>query len=86
MELRLDRALSDKRVFPAIEMAGSGTRREELLIPAEELDAVRRLRRVLSAQTGQQATELLLERMKNTASNAEFLRQIRQTTPSHPAE
>jgi transcription termination factor Rho len=86
MELRLDRALSDKRVFPAIEMAGSSTRREELLIPADELDAVRRLRRVLSAQTGQQATELLLERMKNTASNAEFLRQIRQTTPSHPAE
>jgi transcription termination factor Rho len=86
MELRLDRALSDKRVFPAIEMAGSSTRREELLIPAEELDAVRRLRRVLSAQTGQQATELLLERMKNTTSNAEFLRQIRQTTPSHPAE
>jgi transcription termination factor Rho len=86
MELRLDRALSDKRVFPAIEMAGSSTRREELLIPAEELDAVRRLRRVLSAQTGQQATELLLERMKNTAGNAEFLRQIRQTTPSHPAE
>jgi transcription termination factor Rho len=86
MELRLDRALSDKRVFPAIEMAGSSTRREELLIPAEELDAVRRLRRVLSAQNGQQATELLLERMKNTTSNAEFLRQIRQTTPSHPAE
>ena len=86
MELRLDRTLSDKRVFPAIEMAGSSTRREELLIPAEELDAVRRLRRVLSAQTGQQATELLLERMKNTTSNAEFLRQIRQTTPSHPAD
>jgi transcription termination factor Rho len=86
MELRLDRALSDKRVFPAIEMAGSSTRREELLIPAEELDAVRRLRRVLSAQTGQQATELLLERMKTTAGNAEFLRQIRQTTPSHPGE
>jgi transcription termination factor Rho len=84
MELRLDRALSDKRVFPAIEMAGSSTRREELLIPAEELDTVRRLRRVLSAQPGVQATELLLERMKNTASNAEFLRQIRQTTP--PAE
>jgi transcription termination factor Rho len=83
MELRLDRALSDKRVFPAIDMAGSGTRREELLIPAEELDAVRRLRRVLSAQPGNQATELLLERMKTTAGNAEFLRQIRQTTPSH---
>ena len=84
MELRLDRALSEKRVFPAIDMPGSGTRREELLMPSEDLDAVRRLRRVLSAQPGGQATELLLERMKNTASNAEFLRQIRQTTPSHP--
>jgi transcription termination factor Rho len=82
MEIRLDRALADKRVFPAIEMAGSSTRREELLIPADELDAVHRLRRVLGAQTGDQATELLLERMKNTRGNAEFLRQIRQTTPS----
>ena len=82
MELRLDRALADKRVFPAIEMAGSSTRREELLIPAEELDTVHRLRRVLSAQPGTQATELLLERMKSTATNADFLRQIRQTTPT----
>jgi transcription termination factor Rho len=81
MELRLDRALSEKRVFPAIEMAGSSTRREELLMSAEELDTVRRLRRVLGAQPGTQATELLLERMKNTAGNAEFLRQIRTTTP-----
>ncbi|HET9167911.1 MAG TPA: transcription termination factor Rho [Actinospica sp.] len=86
MELRLDRALSDKRVFPAIELSGSSTRREELLIPAEELDTVRRLRRVLSAQPGTQSTELLLERMKNTATNADFLRQIRQTTPAHPAD
>ena len=81
MELRLDRALADRRIFPAIELAGSGTRRDELLVPADELDAVRRLRRVLSAQPGGQAVELLLERMKNTATNAEFLRQIRQTTP-----
>ncbi|HTJ66744.1 MAG TPA: transcription termination factor Rho [Actinospica sp.] len=83
MELRLDRALSDRRVFPAIDMTGSGTRREELLMPADELDAVRRLRRVLGAQPGEQATELLLQRMKSTRSNAEFLRQILQTTPSH---
>jgi transcription termination factor Rho len=82
MELRLDRALADKRIYPAIELAGTSTRREELLVPAEELDAVRRLRRVLDAQPGAGPTELLLERMKHTASNAEFLRQIRQTTPS----
>jgi transcription termination factor Rho len=82
MELRLDRALADKRVFPAIELAGTGTRRDELLVPAEELDAVRRLRRVLDAQSGSAPTELLLERIKQTAGNAEFLQQIRQTTPS----
>jgi len=80
MELRLDRGLADRRVFPAIELAGSGTRRDELLVSAEELDAVRRLRRVLGAQPAGQATELLLERMKDTASNAEFLQQIRHTT------
>jgi len=80
MELRLDRALADRRIFPAVDMAGSGTRREELLVSAEELDAVRRLRRVLGAQPAGQATELLLERMKDTASNAEFLQQIRRTT------
>jgi transcription termination factor Rho len=82
MELRLDRALADKRIFPAIDVAGSSTRREELLIPADELDTIRRLRRVLGAQPGTQPTELLLERMKQTPGNAEFLRQIRQTTPS----
>jgi transcription termination factor Rho len=81
MELRLDRGLADRRIFPAIELAGTGTRRDELLVPAEELDAVRRLRRVLGAQPSGQAVELLLERMGNTASNAEFVRQIRQTTP-----
>jgi transcription termination factor Rho len=80
MELRLDRALAERRIFPAVDMVGSGTRREELLVSAEELDAVRRLRRVLGAQPAGQATELLLERMKDTASNAEFLQQIRRTT------
>ena len=80
MELRLDRGLADRRIFPAIDLAGSGTRRDELLVSPEELDAVRRLRRVLGAQPAGQATELLLERMKDTGSNAEFLQQIRHTT------
>ena len=84
MELRLDRALAERRIFPAIDIDGSGTRREELLVSAEELDAVRRLRRVLSAQPGTQAVELLLERMKTTGSNAEFLQQIRRTTTPNP--
>jgi transcription termination factor Rho len=82
MELRLDRSLSDRRVFPAIDMSGSSTRREELLMSSEELESARRLRRVLGAQPGGQATELLLERMRHTRDNAEFLRQVRQTTPS----
>ena len=81
MELRLDRALADKRVFPAVDVAGSGTRRDELLMSADELDAVRRLRRVLSAQANSQAVELLLERMKQTGGNAEFLfRLVHSTT------
>ena len=80
MELRLDRALADKRVFPAVDVAGSGTRRDELLMSADELDAVRRLRRVLSAQTNGQAVELLLERMKQTGGNAEFLYRLVHST------
>jgi transcription termination factor Rho len=80
MELRLDRTLADKRIYPAIDFAGSSTRHDELLLPADELDAVRRLRRVLSNQPGGQAIELLLERMKQTGSNAEFLQHIRHTT------
>jgi transcription termination factor Rho len=66
MELRLDRGLADKRTFPAIEITGSGTRREELLVTADELDAMHRLRRVLANQPGGQATELLLERIKRS--------------------
>jgi transcription termination factor Rho len=82
MELRLDRGLADKRLFPAIDIAGSSTRREELLIPADELDAVRRLRRVLLTQPPQQALELLLERMKQTTGNNAFLQSVRHTTPA----
>jgi transcription termination factor Rho len=82
MELRLDRGLADRRVFPALDIAGSSTRREELLVPADELDAMRRLRRVLLSQPTQQALELLLERMKQTPGNNAFLQSIRQTTPA----
>ena len=82
MELRLDRALADRRIFPAIDVAGSSTRREELLVPGDELDALRRLRRVLLSRPTQQAAELLLERMKLTSGNDVFLRSIRQTTPA----
>ncbi|WP_306334289.1 transcription termination factor Rho [Streptomyces sp. KL118A] len=81
MELRLDRVLSDRRVFPAIDITPSGTRREELLVPEVELSAVRGLRRALSGRDGQSALEALLDRIRKTPSNAAFLRQVLQTVP-----
>ncbi|MFC1437887.1 transcription termination factor Rho [Streptacidiphilus sp. N1-10] len=81
MELRLDRTLASHRVFPAISPAPSGTRREELLTTPDELDAMRRLRRALQTQGPQQAVELLLERLRDSSGNAEFLTRIRSTTP-----
>ena len=81
MELRLRREFADKRLFPAIDAVQSGTRREELLMSKEELAIVWKLRRVLSGLDGQQALELLLERLKRTHSNIEFLMQVQKTTP-----
>ena len=82
MELRLRREFADKRIFPAIDVIQSGTRREELLLSKEELAIVWKLRRVLSALDGQQALELLLERLRKTHSNVEFLMQVQKTTPT----
>jgi len=81
MELRLRREFADKRIFPAIDAVQSGTRREELLMGKEELSIIWKLRRVLSGLDGQQALELLLERLKKTHSNIEFLTQVQKTTP-----
>ncbi|MFJ2260792.1 transcription termination factor Rho [Streptomyces sp. NPDC087844] len=82
MELRLDRTLASRRVFPAVDITPSGTRREELLIPAAELTAVRGLRRALHSRgDGQAGLETLLERMRQTPNNATFLRQVQQTVP-----
>jgi transcription termination factor Rho len=80
MELRLRRELADKRVFPAIDVDASGTRKEEILMAPEELRVVWQLRRVLHALETQQALELLIEKMKETKSNAEFLLQVQKTT------
>jgi transcription termination factor Rho len=76
MELRLRRDLADKRIFPAVDVAPSGTRREELLFSPEELRATARLRRVLLALGAQEAVELLLGKLRETSSNAEFLAQV----------
>ena len=82
MEIRLRRDFADKRIFPAIDAVQSGTRREELLMSKEELAIVWKLRRVLSGLDGQQALELLLERLKKSQSNIEFLMQVQKTTPA----
>ncbi|MFE0257754.1 transcription termination factor Rho [Streptomyces sp. NPDC059010] len=81
-ELKLDRKLADKRIFPAVDVDASGTRKEEILLGNEELAIVWKLRRVLHALDQQQAIELLLDKMKQTKSNAEFLLQIQKTTPT----
>jgi transcription termination factor Rho len=73
MELRLDRKLADRRIYPAIDIEASGTRREELLFEREELAEVWKLRRVLLALESGAALELLIDRLKTTKSNAEFL-------------
>ncbi|MFD1891344.1 transcription termination factor Rho [Luteococcus peritonei] len=82
MELRLKRNLADKRIFPAIDVDASGTRREELLLGREELAIIWKLRRVLSGMDDQQALEMLLKQMRKTQSNNDFLVQISKTTPS----
>ena len=80
MELKLDRKFADKRIFPAVDVDASGTRKEEILMGTEELNIVWKLRRVLHALDSQQALELLLDKMKGTKSNVEFLMQIQKTT------
>jgi transcription termination factor Rho len=73
MEIHLERKLVDKRVFPAIDINKSGTRKEELLQPKEELNRVWVLRKVLSPLSQVEAMELLLDKLSKTRSNAEFL-------------
>src|SRR4029077_7278501 len=81
MELRLRRELAEKRIFPAIDPLPSGTRRDELLMPASEYRAAGQLRRALGALDSQQALELLLDKTHQTGSNAEFLSQIQRSAP-----
>ncbi|MCF3122699.1 transcription termination factor Rho [Streptomyces arenae] len=81
MELRLDRGIASRRVFPAVDITPSGTRREELLVPGEELTAMHGLRRALRGRDAQGSLEALLDHIKKTPGNAAFLRQVRQTVP-----
>ncbi|MDQ0963901.1 transcription termination factor Rho [Streptomyces sp. B4I13] len=82
MELRLDREPASRRVFPAVDVNGSGTRREELLLSPAESTAVRGLRRALQTAHGQTNLETLLERLRQTPDNAAFLRLIQPTLPT----
>lgn len=82
MELRLDRSLAEQRVHPAVNIAASGTRRDELLVPADELTAVRGLRRALHSRDAQTSLQTLLDRIRHTPDNAAFLRLLRSTVPS----
>jgi transcription termination factor Rho len=76
MELRLDRQLADKRVFPAIDVTPSGTREEQRLVSPKELESLWSLRRVLVGLEGGAATELLIDRLKNSKSNDAFLKDV----------
>jgi len=80
-ELRLDRKIADKRVFPAVDVDQSSTRKEEILLSPDELAVVIKLRRVLHALDPQQGIDLLLDRLRKTRTNIEFLMQIAKTTP-----
>jgi transcription termination factor Rho len=84
MEVRLRREFADKRIFPAIDVDASSTRREEFLMSRDELAIVWKLRRVLSALDGQQALELLINKLKQTKTNVEFLMEVQKTTPTAP--
>jgi transcription termination factor Rho len=83
MELRLDRQLSEKRIFPAINIEASGTRKEERLMPTEELALVWRLRRVLHALEPAASIELLIDKVRQTKSNQQFLREIEKAPASN---
>ena len=81
-EIRLRREFAEKRIFPAIDVDASSTRREELLMSREELAIMWRLRRVLSGLESLQALEMLLDRLRRTQSNAEFLMAITKSMPA----
>ncbi|MDO5711431.1 MAG: transcription termination factor Rho, partial [Micrococcales bacterium] len=83
MELKLDRQLANRRIFPAVDVNSSGTRREEILLAPEELRIMWKLRRVLAALDTQQGIELLIDRLKKAKSNTEFLMMIQKTSNIH---
>ncbi len=86
LELRLSRQLADKRIFPAVDVNASGTRREELLLTPDELKVIWRLRRIMGGLEKEQAIELILGKLRESQSNAEFLMAVAKTTPGTKGE
>jgi transcription termination factor Rho len=80
-ELKLDRKISERRVFPAVDVNPSGTRKDELLLPPDEFAVVHKLRRVLSGLDPHQAIDLLMSQLRKTKNNYEFLMQVSKTAP-----
>jgi transcription termination factor Rho len=79
-ELKLDRKISEKRVFPAVDIDGSGTRNEEVLFSPDEYAIVTKLRRALQPMDSTNAVEQLLEHLRRTGSNTEFLLSLAKST------
>ncbi|HHX85157.1 MAG TPA: transcription termination factor Rho, partial [Actinomycetales bacterium] len=85
-ELKLDRRIAERRVFPAVDVGPSGTRKEELLMSPEEAGIMHKLRRVLSGLDSHQAIDLLMSQLRKTTTNYEFLLQVAKTTPTLPQD
>ena len=85
-ELKLDRRIAERRVFPAVDVGPSGTRKEELLMSPEEAGIIHKLRRVLSGLDTHQAIDLLMSQLRKTTTNYEFLLQVAKTTPTLPQD
>jgi transcription termination factor Rho len=82
-ELKLDRKISERRVFPAVDVNPSGTRKDELLLGPDEFSVVHKLRRVLSGLDSHQAIDLLMSQLRKSKTNYEFLVQVSKTTPGN---
>ena len=78
MEIHLDRELSERRIFPAINIARSGTRKEELLLSKQELDGMWSIRKVLTNGSGADITEQFISMLKKAATNDEFLARVKE--------
>ncbi|AEF41712.1 Transcription termination factor Rho [Hoyosella subflava DQS3-9A1] len=85
-ELKLDRRIAERRVFPAVDVIPSGTRRDDLLLNPDEFAVLHKLRRVLSGLDSHQAIDLLIDRLKKSKNNLEFLMQVAKTAPGAMGE